>query len=210
MNNLKGINTDNAVSWASYTSKRLVLLGRKLPRGLLGRSLCPSTKPFCCLGSVRNQTSLVAWATVWPETYTHQPQILARRTLHYWLSSPTEPLSAYRSLLDPMCVDSLRVWQVSIGSHSGADRPSIDQWAQGGGTEGSDQVLVWSCMRLMTCPTWANEFKAGCAAGSDQVLVWPCMRLMTGPTWTNEWQDVLRFWCGQLSYSRSVRWRPAE
>jgi hypothetical protein len=79
-----------------------------------------------------------------------------------------------------------------------------------GGTPRNGQVLVWPCMRLMTGPTWTNEFKAGCAAGSDQVLVWPCMKLMTGQTWTNEWQDVLRFWCGQLTYNRSVRWRPAE
>lgn len=145
MNNLKGINTDNAVSWASYTSKWLVLLERKLPGGLLGRSLCPSTKPFCCLGSVRNQISHVALSSGFDkETYTYQPQILARRTLHYWLSSPTEPLPAYRSLLDPMCVGSLRVWQVSIGSRAAADRPSMDQWAQGGRTTRSGQVLVWS------------------------------------------------------------------
>jgi len=171
MNNQIGINTDNPVSWASYTSKWLVLLERKSPRGLLGQSLCPSTKPFCCLGSVRNQTSPVAWAAVWQETYTHQPQILARCTLHYWLSSPTEPLSAYRSLLDPMCVGSLRVWQVSIGSHSAA-RPGMDQWVQGAVLQGMARF-------------WCG-------------LAWDWWQAQHGPMSSRRavLQGVIRFWCG--------------
>jgi len=144
MNNQKGINTDNAVSWASYTSKWLVLLERKLPRELLGRSLCPSTKPFCCLDSVRNQTSHVAWAAVdkkhihinlrfWPDAHcalstvftnraTSRLSIIARpdvRGLSQGLASLNRKPCYYRRL-------------------------SMDQWAQGGGTARSGQVLVWS------------------------------------------------------------------